>query len=148
MMRGAVKAGAVLLPALALLAPVRASSQETATWAGHGAVVLSMAVSPDGSQVASGDANGELRVWDAGKGVTVGTWPAGEGPVTATGAMAAIAGKLPTAETTAAAQAALAADLDPPADQHGGPGMKRHLAGVLLARALARLAGTGEARAA
>ena len=35
-----------------------------------------------------------------------------------------------------AAQAALDGDLDPPADQHGGPEMKRHLARVLLARAL------------
>ena len=44
-------------------------------------------------------------------------------------------------ETIAAAQAALDADLDPPADQHGSPEMKRHLARVLLARALQRLAG-------
>ncbi len=72
----------------------------------------------------------------------------GEGPVTAKAAMAAIADKPATAETIAAAQAALAADLDPPADQHGGPEMKRHLARVLLARALQRIAGTQEARAA
>ncbi|MBI5881726.1 MAG: tetratricopeptide repeat protein [Elusimicrobia bacterium] len=83
MMRGAVKAGALVLPALALLAPVRASSQETATWAGHGAAVLCIAVSPDGALAASGDANGEMRLWDAVKGVAVGAWPAGEGPVTA-----------------------------------------------------------------
>jgi carbon-monoxide dehydrogenase medium subunit len=72
----------------------------------------------------------------------------GEGPVTAKGAMEAIAGKPATAETIMAAQAALAADLDPPADQHGSPEMKRHLAGVLLARAVRRIAATPEARAA
>ena len=72
----------------------------------------------------------------------------GETPVAATGAMAAIAGKPATPETVALAQAALDADLDPPADQHGSPQMKRHLARVLLARALLRLTGAQEARAA
>ena len=72
----------------------------------------------------------------------------GVGPVIATSAIAAITGKAPTAESTAAAQAALAADLDPPADLHGGPDMKRHLASVLVARALLRLAGSREERAA
>jgi aerobic carbon-monoxide dehydrogenase medium subunit len=46
-----------------------------------------------------------------------------------------------------AAQAALARDLDPPADQHGGPDFKRHLARVLLARALERLAPSRKASA-
>lgn len=41
--------------------------------------------------------------------------------------------------TITAAQAALDRDLDPPADQHGGPEMKRHLARILLARAVTRL---------
>ena len=41
--------------------------------------------------------------------------------------------------TIGAAQAALDRDLDPPADQHGGAEMKRHLARVLLARALVEL---------
>jgi aerobic carbon-monoxide dehydrogenase medium subunit len=72
----------------------------------------------------------------------------GVGPVTAGSAMAAVADKTPTAETIAAAQAALTADLDPPADLHGGPDMKRHLARVLLARALLRLAGAREERTA
>ncbi len=72
----------------------------------------------------------------------------GESPVLAKAAMAAIAGKPPTPETIAAAQAALATDLDPPADLHGSPAMKRHLARVLLARALIRMTGTQEARAA
>ena len=72
----------------------------------------------------------------------------GEKPVIAKGAMATIAGKPVTPETVAAAQAALEADLTPPADLHGGPEMKRHLARVLLARALAGIAGAGEAKAA
>ena len=72
----------------------------------------------------------------------------GAAPVTATAAMAALAGKSATPDTIAHAQAALDADLDPPADLHGGPDMKRHLARVLLARALTRLTGAEEARAA
>jgi len=72
----------------------------------------------------------------------------GEAPVTARAAMVALAGKPATPETIARAQAALDGDLDPPEDQHGGPDMKRHLARVLLARALQRLAGAQEARAA
>ncbi len=72
----------------------------------------------------------------------------GEAPVIATAAMAALAGKPAMPETIALAQAALDADLDPPEDQHGGPDMKRHLARVLLSRAVQRLAGTQEARAA
>jgi carbon-monoxide dehydrogenase medium subunit len=72
----------------------------------------------------------------------------GDRPVVAERAMAAAGGKQVIPDTVAAAQAALDADLDPPADQHGGPEMKRHLARVLLARALARAAGQEEARAA
>lgn len=63
----------------------------------------------------------------------------GDAPVLARGANAALDGKPVTAETIAAAKAALARDLDPAPDQHGGPEMKRHLAGVVLERALARL---------
>jgi carbon-monoxide dehydrogenase medium subunit len=72
----------------------------------------------------------------------------GDRPVIAKRATAAVAGKIVTPETIAAAQAALDGDLDPPADLHGSPQMKRHLAGVLLARALRRIAGIEEARAA
>jgi carbon-monoxide dehydrogenase medium subunit len=72
----------------------------------------------------------------------------GDRPVVAERAMAAVGGKPVLPATVAAAQAALDADLDPPADQHGSPQTKRHLARVLLARALARLAGQAEARAA
>lgn len=60
----------------------------------------------------------------------------GNGPVMAAGANAALAGRVLAAESIAAAQAALAADLDPPQDLHGPPEMKRHLARVLTARVL------------
>jgi carbon-monoxide dehydrogenase medium subunit len=62
----------------------------------------------------------------------------GNGPVLAQGAMAALQGRALGAESIAAAQAALARDLDPPSDLHGPPEMKRHLARVLTARALSR----------
>jgi carbon-monoxide dehydrogenase medium subunit len=62
----------------------------------------------------------------------------GNGPVLALGAMAALQGCALGAESIAAAQAALARDLDPPSDLHGPPEMKRHLARVLTARALSR----------
>src|SRR5262245_34588823 len=71
----------------------------------------------------------------------------GEVPVLAIGAMAALAGKPAAAASIAAAQAALAQELDPPADLNGGADMKRHLAQVLLARAIQRLLAGGEARA-
>src|SRR5262245_55537226 len=70
----------------------------------------------------------------------------GDAPVVAQRAMAGIGGQQVLATTIAAAQAALDADLDPPADQHGSPQTKRQLARVLLARALTRLAGRDEAR--
>jgi aerobic carbon-monoxide dehydrogenase medium subunit len=72
----------------------------------------------------------------------------GDRPVRAERATAAIAGKMVTPETVTAAQAALEADLDPPADLHGSSAFKRHLVRVLLARALGRLTGTQQARAA
>ena len=60
----------------------------------------------------------------------------GSGVEIARGASAALVGR-PLGETSiAAAQAALADDLDPPGDLHGGPEMKRHLARVLTGRAL------------
>jgi carbon-monoxide dehydrogenase medium subunit len=71
----------------------------------------------------------------------------GEVPVTAGGAMAALAGRPADAASIAGAQAALAQELDPPADLNGGADMKRHLAQVLLARAIARLVADAEARA-
>jgi carbon-monoxide dehydrogenase medium subunit len=63
----------------------------------------------------------------------------GNGPVFATRAAAALAGRVPDAAALAAATAALAEDLDPQADLHGPAEMKRHLAGVLLGRAMARM---------
>jgi carbon-monoxide dehydrogenase medium subunit len=72
----------------------------------------------------------------------------GDAPVLAERAMAAIGGHQVLPDTTAAAQAALMNDIDPPADQHGSADMKRHLSRVLLARALNRLVGAEGARAA
>lgn len=72
----------------------------------------------------------------------------GTGPLVAKSTMAVIAGRPATEETIIAAQAALDGDLDPPADQHGGPEMKRQLARVLLARVLRRIHNAEEARAA
>jgi carbon-monoxide dehydrogenase medium subunit len=72
----------------------------------------------------------------------------GEGPVSAEHAVAVVAGQSASEQTIAAAQLALNSDLDPPADQHGGSEMKKHLARVLLARALRRLTQTAQARAA
>jgi aerobic carbon-monoxide dehydrogenase medium subunit len=68
----------------------------------------------------------------------------GVGPVRAHGAEAALAGRAGDAETITAARRALDAQLDPPGDLHGSPALRRHLAGVLLARVVTRLV---EARA-
>src|SRR5918996_1439567 len=63
----------------------------------------------------------------------------GTGPVRARGAETALAGRRTDAETLAAAQRALDPDLDPPADVHGSSALRRHLAGVLLARVISGL---------
>jgi aerobic carbon-monoxide dehydrogenase medium subunit len=68
----------------------------------------------------------------------------GTRPVRARRAEAALAGRRADAETLAAAGRALDGDLDPPGDVHGSPALRRHLARVLLARVVGRLA---EARA-
>lgn len=60
----------------------------------------------------------------------------GNGPVLALRASAALEGRPLDAAGIAAAQAALAEDLDPPQDLHGPSEMKRHLARVLTARVL------------
>lgn len=62
----------------------------------------------------------------------------GSVPALAAAAGGALSGRVLDAASIAAAQAALDADLDPPADLHGPPEMKRHLARVLLGRALGR----------
>jgi carbon-monoxide dehydrogenase medium subunit len=68
----------------------------------------------------------------------------GPAPVRAHRAERALAGRRVDADLVAAAQRALAAELDPPGDVHGSPALRRHLAGVLLSRVITRLA---EARA-
>lgn len=64
----------------------------------------------------------------------------GTRPVRARRAEAVLAGRPADAETLAAAGRALDADLDPPGDVHGSPALRRHLARVLLARVVGRLA--------
>lgn len=68
----------------------------------------------------------------------------GSGPVLAARAGAALDGRVLDSAAIAAAQAALAEDLDPPADMHGPPEMKRHLARVLTHRALSPFLRTSE----
>ena len=65
-------------------------------------------------------------------------------PVRARGAERALAGCGADADTIEAARRALAGELDPPGDIHGSPALRRHLAGVLLARVVTQL---GRARA-
>ena len=64
---------------------------------------------------------------------------AGDRPVLAVNAMAALQGRTPDADTVRAAQAALARDLEPSGDLQADPATKMHLAGVLLGRAIAEL---------
>lgn len=66
---------------------------------------------------------------------------AGDRPILAQAANAALEGKSYSDETVAAAQDALDADLDPMDDLNGPPAMKMHLARVITARVLAELAG-------
>ncbi|MDH3739469.1 MAG: FAD binding domain-containing protein, partial [Alphaproteobacteria bacterium] len=65
---------------------------------------------------------------------------AGDRPILAQAANAALEGKAYSDDTVAAAQEALDADLDPMADLNGPPEMKMHLARVITARVLAELA--------
>jgi aerobic carbon-monoxide dehydrogenase medium subunit len=62
----------------------------------------------------------------------------GDGPVRARAAEQALAGQPPGEATLAAATAALARDLAPPADMHGSPAMKMQLCRTLLMRMAAR----------
>jgi carbon-monoxide dehydrogenase medium subunit len=77
---------------------------------------------------------GEARLVFAGVGLT---------PVRAGRAEAAVSGRRPDAATLAEAGRALDADLDPPADIHASAALRRHLARVLLSRALTALAAGG-----
>jgi carbon-monoxide dehydrogenase medium subunit len=65
----------------------------------------------------------------------------GTKPVRARAAEAALIGR--RADAVAAAGRALDGDLDPPGDIHGSPALRRHLARVLLARVVSRLAEDG-----
>jgi carbon-monoxide dehydrogenase medium subunit len=58
----------------------------------------------------------------------------GNGPIRAGQAEAAL-----KVGDVRSAQRALAAELDPPGDIHGSPELRRHLAGVLLARVVGTL---------
>lgn len=64
----------------------------------------------------------------------------GPAPVRARAAEAQLRGRRPDGRAVAAAQEALGAELDPPADVHATAALRRHLARVLLARAAAGLA--------
>ena len=77
---------------------------------------------------------GEARLVFAGVGLT---------PVRAGRAEAAVSGRRPDAAMLAEAGRALDADLDPPADIHASAALRRHLARVLLSRALAALTAGG-----
>jgi aerobic carbon-monoxide dehydrogenase medium subunit len=63
----------------------------------------------------------------------------GDRPVRARSAETALAGSGPDPEALAAAGRALTLDLDPPGDIHASPALRRHLAGVLLARVIRRM---------
>jgi aerobic carbon-monoxide dehydrogenase medium subunit len=63
----------------------------------------------------------------------------GATPVRATRAEAALSGRRPDADVVAEAGRAVDADLDPPGDVHASPALRRHLARVLLARAVAQI---------
>jgi len=63
----------------------------------------------------------------------------GDTPVRARGAERALAGRRADRAAVKAAQGALDEDLDPSGDVHGSAALRRHLARVLLSRAIARL---------
>jgi carbon-monoxide dehydrogenase medium subunit len=71
----------------------------------------------------------------------------GVAPVLARRAMLALEGRPLTAQSIPEMAAVLEGDLDPPADLHGGPALKKRWARVLLERALRRVAGIEEAKA-
>jgi carbon-monoxide dehydrogenase medium subunit len=63
----------------------------------------------------------------------------GPTPVRAFRAGAALSGRRPDPDAVAEAGRALDADLEPPGDVHASPALRRHLARVLLARAVAQI---------
>jgi CO/xanthine dehydrogenase FAD-binding subunit len=63
----------------------------------------------------------------------------GDGPLLATGAMAALVGNAPTASRIEeAARVAAEVDIDPPSDIHASSAYRRHLASVLVRRAVSQ----------
>jgi carbon-monoxide dehydrogenase medium subunit len=85
----------------------------------------------------------ELRMDESGTcgSVRIALLSVGEGPVLASGAMAVLAGHPPTAARIAeAARVAAETDIDPPSDIHATTAYRRHLARVLVGRALTRAA--------
>ena len=72
-------------------------------------------------------------------GVRLAYFGAGDRPILALSAAAALEGKTAGAEQIEAAKLALAEDLDPPLDLNGPPEMKLHLARVLTGRVLTEM---------
>ena len=66
----------------------------------------------------------------------------GPTPIRASRAEAAMSGRRADPDALAEAGHGLAADLDPPGDVHASPALRRHLARVLLARAMVQIATT------
>jgi len=63
----------------------------------------------------------------------------GTTPIRAARAEAQLLGRALDSRVRAEAVSALDSDLDPPGDVHASPGLRRHLARVLLARVLASI---------
>jgi carbon-monoxide dehydrogenase medium subunit len=85
----------------------------------------------------------ELRLDESGvcRSARIALLSVGEGPVLATAAMAVLAGNPTTAARIAeAARVAGQRDIDPPSDIHATAAYRRHLASVLVGRALTRAA--------
>jgi WD40 repeat protein len=60
-----------------------ATGQETNRFVGHSGAVLGIALSPDGSQIVSGDnSSGQVVIWDVGKGQQIVTLATDGAPVT------------------------------------------------------------------
>lgn len=70
----------------------------------------------------------------------------GEGPVLAHSAAAVLVGRVPTAEVVREAAEAIRDDIDPHGDVHATPMYRRHLARVLVGRALADACGISDPR--
>ncbi len=45
------------------------------TWPAHEDWIYSLAISPDGKRIASGDARGTVKLWDVTRAEPVATWP-------------------------------------------------------------------------